>query len=250
MRSKKEPPNVRRWTCGIFTTVEITRLFDLTPDEAFSVALGPGEVAEALREAGAPEPWQHPTIGVGRIDNFSPVGISQAYREVRKLPNGLCRVSVRNPQLQGDGAAPSVRASKDELAARPRPRQRCRSAMPHYARWRRSGTTSQPNGSVLTSPRNSACRFGPIIWGWLSSGTGDRVGWSSTARIGVCLHSNPVKGSPRSKSVSCSPRERRLGGVELRARLFPSCRSFWVRLPCYAEDVTGVGTGSTASAIT
>jgi hypothetical protein len=86
MRSKEGPParavNARDWTYRIFSAAELAAVFDFTPD-AFSAALGPEEVAGALREAGAPEPWQNPTAAVGRIDNFVPVGISQAYREVR-----------------------------------------------------------------------------------------------------------------------------------------------------------------------
>jgi hypothetical protein len=94
MRSKKEPPppgaNGRGWTYGIFNAVDLARFFNLTPD-VFSAVLRPDEIADALREAKAPEPWQNPPIAVGRIDNFAPIGTSQAYREVRAALSKLRR---------------------------------------------------------------------------------------------------------------------------------------------------------------
>jgi hypothetical protein len=93
MRSKKDLParravNAPHFTHAIFSAVELETLLDFTP-EAFSAVLKPNEVAEALRQAGAPEPWENPPIAVGRIDNFVPDGISPAYREVRAAVSKL-----------------------------------------------------------------------------------------------------------------------------------------------------------------
>src|SRR5690242_11344042 len=90
MSGKKYPPNARGWTCRIYSAADLAEFFELTP-QVFSATLGPDEVAEALREAGAPRPWQNPAIAVGRIDDFIPVGISQAYRDVRAALSKLRR---------------------------------------------------------------------------------------------------------------------------------------------------------------
>lgn len=93
MPRREKEPSARSsgWTYRIYTADTAAALFGFTPD-VFSASLGPDEVADALREAGAPEPWQNPPIAVGRIDNFVPVGISQAHREVRAALSKLRRL--------------------------------------------------------------------------------------------------------------------------------------------------------------
>ena len=90
------PVNREGWGYGIYTTADLAMMLEFSRDEAlrmFSVTLGPGEIAEALREARAPEPWQNPNspIAVGRIDNFCPVGMTRAFREVRAALRKLQR---------------------------------------------------------------------------------------------------------------------------------------------------------------
>jgi len=84
------PANKPGWMYRIYSAADLTNLLGFTSD-AFSAELGPDDVAEALREAGAPEPWQKPPVAVGRIDNFVPVGISLAHREVRAALSKLRR---------------------------------------------------------------------------------------------------------------------------------------------------------------
>src|ERR1700693_5357120 len=67
---------------------------------------------------------------------------------------------------------------------------------------------SQQNTSVLILPMNSACRCGPTIWAWLSSGTGAPAGSSSMASTGLCRDIKPAKAPPQTENHrrrSCSP---------------------------------------------
>jgi hypothetical protein len=80
----------------------LMKLFGLNRDEAlrlYSEVIGPHEIAELLRTAGAPEPWANPAapVMVGRVDDFLPADNPDevaAQKAINQLRRALPKIIV------------------------------------------------------------------------------------------------------------------------------------------------------------